>query len=1072
MTDTTVKTMLGRMPWGTRITILFYFVSAQERLERTGRFRSSRGTPGEGLFVADGSPPLVLRVPSTDLGLYRVLAVRVGPESVEDQIARNVMHAGRTWQSLTDPVLWSGSFDDDQRFDQLLVDLGEYLHVNLRRGTLLHQRRPKTRVDHETFREARIFQAQLQSLRSRSRTGPLMFFEFQGAEMCFAQLYARRLRAERRPRAADDLLYKVFEDEVPLAKALRDVNTRDSPRPQVTPAAAPRPRRHRHTRQRPPWARKAHAHSSFLPPLTGRAHRGARPPVQSRVHVDDTVLVPPAAAGGKAGRSTSTGHQRGRPRPQKPSSAGRGTHRPSPLSRAVPVGGPPPHRLPTAPCRESLASKAGSPGNPHASTPSTVVCRLDIGTPSSRSLDGQHVVGRTFLATVPASLFTTVSPIPVGPPLASEVQPEYDIENPPMARPWFVREVSTHAFSTAQRLPAVSITASSSAGQLAATVDCPDGGMPKPQAAAPTTFLPLAPAFPASAVVPQGSAPSVAPQPKMAPAPPPPPPGDSPEYVLDISPVPVSGGDPLPFASNGLRKRKLISSQKENSLPLAPTTSNRIDVDKLAADGLADVLAPIREVSAFEALFDDAATAKRLRPLSRDMFQHTRALIQNDVVEPVIIPLPSGRRRPVAERFLILTWCSTFLVRKKNGTGRFIVDARPINRAQKPPPDMGLPRIGTIIRDVLKHDLAAKTDGVSYFYQFPLAAAIRPYFKIRLARSRGRYANLQLKRMPMGWKYAPMIAQQVSNHLIRSLGRAWLDDFILLGMSDTFDTNRDTFLERLKTYNVEVDNTELEPTKQLKALGLEFDLETKQFRLDPDWVAKRTEHLNGYLEATKEGKPTTVRQFLEVMGSLVWAAYVREVPLWQYAECLAALSAAAKLELEELFECPSYAVRNLQSWIGDVSTNEWCAPTDRPATFNDYIFSDASDTMAAFIQVSGDQITSGDAWRLPPEQKIFLSEVEAITRGAPRVDIATTLFGTDNAAANFAMRKGHSSSYVANVLFRKAFGQSRPWSSWVPTYLQPADKFTRGVALPRMPCQADADPDVQRAIAFISQLDA
>lgn len=50
-------------------------------------------------------------------------------------------------------------------------------------------------------------------------------------------------------------------------------------------------------------------------------------------------------------------------------------------------------------------------------------------------------------------------------------------------------------------------------------------------------------------------------------------------------------------------------------------------------------------------------------------------------------------------------------------------------------------------------------------------------------------------------------------------------------MSDTFDTNRDTFLERLKTYNVEVDNTELEPTTQLKALGLEFDLETKQFRL-------------------------------------------------------------------------------------------------------------------------------------------------------------------------------------------------------------------------------------------------
>jgi len=299
-------------------------------------------------------------------------------------------------------------------------------------------------------------------------------------------------------------------------------------------------------------------------------------------------------------------------------------------------------------------------------------------------------------------------------------------------------------------------------------------------------------------------------------------------------------------------------------------------VRRLAEDGLKDVLAPIMDVDAFEALFADGSPLRRRRPLSREMLRHRRNLIENDVVEPVVIPLPTGRRRPVAERFLLLTWCATFLVRKKNGSGRFIVDARPINSAQKPPPDMGLPRIGAIIRDVLRHDRAAKTDGVSYFYQFPLASGIRPYFKIRLSGKRGHYANLQLKRMPMGWKYAPMIAQRVSNHLIDGLGRAWLDDFILLGTQESFSENRAQFLDRLRHYNVEVDDVELAPTEQLKALGLEFDLVSKRYRLDPDWVAKRSDHLDAYMASTG---PTTVRHFLEVMGCLIWASYACKIPL-------------------------------------------------------------------------------------------------------------------------------------------------------------------------------------------------
>ena len=104
-----------------------------------------------------------------------------------------------------------------------------------------------------------------------------------------------------------------------------------------------------------------------------------------------------------------------------------------------------------------------------------------------------------------------------------------------------------------------------------------------------------------------------------------------------------------------------------------------------------------------------------------------------------------------------------------------------------------------------------------------------------------------------------------------------------------------------------------------------------------------------------------------------------------------------------------------------------------------------------------------------PEQKIYLSEVEAIARGAPHVDVPSTLFATDNQAAHYAMRKGHSSSYAANVMFRRAFGPVKPWSIWVPTYLQPSDRYTRGIKLPTLPSPIDAP--VIDAIRF-TQLNA
>jgi hypothetical protein len=203
-----------------------------------------------------------------------------------------------------------------------------------------------------------------------------------------------------------------------------------------------------------------------------------------------------------------------------------------------------------------------------------------------------------------------------------------------------------------------------------------------------------------------------------------------------------------------------------------------------------------------------------------------------------------------------------FLVPKKTPPqGRLIGDARPLNELQRPPDDMGLPRILDVIRTVLESSHAAKADGVSYFYQILLGRKIRRFFMARLAGRRGKVQEMQFVRLPMGWKFSPFIAQQLSKCVVKGgVGVAWLDDFLILGQSKTeFHTHRETFLNRVRRYNIEIDNYVLNPETELKALGLEFDLATKQYRLDPAWVDKRKDSWEAIRNNMHTGGKTTYR---------------------------------------------------------------------------------------------------------------------------------------------------------------------------------------------------------------------
>jgi hypothetical protein len=376
---------------------------------------------------------------------------------------------------------------------------------------------------------------------------------------------------------------------------------------------------------------------------------------------------------------------------------------------------------------------------------------------------------------------------------------------------------------------------------------------------------------------------------------------------------------------------------------------------------------------------------------------------------------------------------------------------------------------------ILQADVAAKTDGKSYFYQFGLPRRIRRFFKCRLAGRRGGFRDVQLARLPMGWSWSPAIAQWTSNFLVRGCGLAWLDDFIICGTRADFAHKRNAFQERLQKYNVEVDNTELEGSDHLLALGLEFDLSAKRYRVDPAWIERRRERWLETLKEHRSGRSTTIRQLLEVYGSLIWTSYVLEEPLWMHAEALAALSQVAKQAAHGGFDdhvvVPQYALDDLSRWVDDACTSKWCSPRNRPLEFDEFVFSDASDTACAFIHVVGKDIIDGDAWLRLEKEHIFLGELDAACAAAPRAS-DDALYAVDNKTLHYVFARGHSSSFVANVRLRAAFPHRRPWSSWIPTHIEPGDKYTRGTSLPSFPRPTSSDNDIGAALTFLGQHDA
>jgi hypothetical protein len=265
-----------------------------------------------------------------------------------------------------------------------------------------------------------------------------------------------------------------------------------------------------------------------------------------------------------------------------------------------------------------------------------------------------------------------------------------------------------------------------------------------------------------------------------------------------------------------------------------------------------------------------------------------------------------------------------FTVPKKDGKLRLVVDGRKVNALMHTVPRMELPGVHEVIDYVMGNNFALTVDGVSYFYQIGISPEVGTMFCANLSGSRGCFTSVRMNRLPMGWNWAPAIAQKISNTLLtgkdgRRLGLAWLDNFIFAAKTQAeLEGNFSEFLARCHEANVKLDEETPTPSTQIDALGISFDLQTKTYKLKADWVRKKAQlEVSDYM---------TPRELYGITGALIWNDYILKIPLCERSMGLEVVKRVARLmgvspEWDTKTSFDPQEVNCINAWMKEMSEN-------------------------------------------------------------------------------------------------------------------------------------------------------
>jgi hypothetical protein len=370
---------------------------------------------------------------------------------------------------------------------------------------------------------------------------------------------------------------------------------------------------------------------------------------------------------------------------------------------------------------------------------------------------------------------------------------------------------------------------------------------------------------------------------------------------------------------------------------------------------------------------------------------------------------------------------------------------------------MGLPTIHAVMDKVLHYNYLVEADAWSYFYQFPLSGGAEDVFRTAVGSgARGNFKVMRMQVLPMGFSFAPAIAQETSNFLCEVIkGRAvggqtdilvWVDNFIIVGQT-VEDVRAMTRVANgvFAEVGLQLKAPFGDPERVMEVLGLQFDL-VRHVVTIPRAMRERLKAVE-----TQEAAIKTVREVARILGTVLWCnwtvactplcawpsvqAMMRRVGLtaWdtQSWETGITLPPAVAGELGHLARVIGAAGYRLEPAVPS-GQEAWC--------------SDASSVGTGVVRRCGDRV---EAWMGPPWPRLNIYAAELLCLVVALCQAVEVEVCTDNSGALRAVINGHSSACIGNMLLRimlRNRGKAAPRCrvAWVSTTKNPADAPSRG----------------------------
>lgn len=508
---------------------------------------------------------------------------------------------------------------------------------------------------------------------------------------------------------------------------------------------------------------------------------------------------------------------------------------------------------------------------------------------------------------------------------------------------------------------------------------------------------------------------------------------------------------------------KVSRSRKPCSLPLAHITKNRISFDALQT--LPIPMPPESQD------FLSWITTNRLKatlekhPKYREARDQARHHVSRHVLRDMM-QLSADKileERPFSSGTLEVP---LFKVPKSDGnTSRLIGDCRTINGLLPRPGNMELPGIHSVMKRLLSGNFMAQRDGTSYFYQFELSDEASSVFGSRVGNERGIFRQYWWKVLPMGFSYAPGIAQHTSLHLCRNIRYVagtgeivpWVDNFLMsAGTQEQADT-------LLKSFEKVMDHVQCEykgddkPRREMNALGLYFN--TSSDDTDAHFVTLSSDFKLALQQSHKKiASRMTTRIFLDVFGHLMWANHsVGREPLCRWTQTMQFLRTACRKSMETNnwdadLVVPEEVQREMHEFLHaavDYRVTYAQLREQRPEVD---LWSDASGKAWGYVRFGGDDSIAATSEKYEG-LNIFVAELLAasdLLHTEWKNGASVVRSNIDNAAARNAITKGHSSSQAGDLILRKLFESIptgvRGYTRQIPTSCMIADGLSRNEA--------------------------